>query len=121
MSTDPKRLSRAEKKLRAVAEEQHVVQLDLPGRLKGYAVAIRREADVGEALREARAKLARKQEEIHVLRPCAALRCEHCRPKGKGEERKRQTARSGPTYGVVDRVAKRLVGRVVRGIKGVRK
>lgn len=121
MSNDSKRLARAEKKLRAVAEEQHVVQLDLPGRLKGYAVAIRREADVGEALREARAKLARKQEELHVLRPCAALRCEHCRPKGTRDERKRQAAQSGPTYGTVDRVAKRLFGQVMRGIKSVRR
>lgn len=116
MSTDPKRLGRAEKRLRKATEEQHDVQLELPGRLKGYAVAIKREADVEEALRDVRAKLERKREEIHTLRPCEALRCGHCRPRGGDGPRP-----LGPLPGLLDRLAqcgeglvRRVVGRLAR-------
>lgn len=118
MSSDHKRLSRTEKRLRKATGEQHDVQLELPGRLKGYAVAIKREADLSEALRDVRAKIERKREEIHTLRPCEMLRCDHCRPRARDRP---QPLRS--RAGLVDRMAQcgeDLVGRVVGRLRRAR-
>lgn len=113
MSSDHKRLARAEKRLRKATGEQHDVQQELPGRLKGYAVALKRDADAAEALRDVRARLERKREELHTLRPCEALRCAHCRPRS-GDRPLPLLRAARPR--LVDRLARRgedLVGRVV--------
>lgn len=90
ITSNTKRLERAESKLRKATQDHNNVQLELPGRLKGYAAAIKREVEFEEAIRDLRNKMVLKQEEIHRLRPCEVFVCDHCRAKKERSQRELQ-------------------------------
>ncbi|KAK2600503.1 hypothetical protein N8I77_010030 [Diaporthe amygdali] len=69
---------RAEEKMRSSIEDQAKIQRLLPGKYKSWAGVVRARNLLVESICECKAKIARKEEEIHTLQPCESLTCAHC-------------------------------------------
>lgn len=102
MADNQRLLDKAQVGLDKATLDQHAVQLKASGCFRGLVMAVKRENEYKDAIRQLKDKVALGQEEMHRLRPCEVFLCSHCRVKRDRRERQEQ-------FGVlVDRVMDRL-------------
>lgn len=71
--------TRAEAKLKDVIAEQAQLQREMPDQYKAWAEAVRVRTKSTEERIEWQLKIALKEEEIHRLKPCVSVACQHCK------------------------------------------